>query len=102
MLFNMVEEPEEEHKGLVELSDYFETNDMMKGYILEIIKEELGSKTFKKLDMGDESSIEDIRKAISLYIEAKIKEYSAYSLLLKSGSSVALKFLLYRLQSKKD
>ncbi|MGM0404654.1 MAG: hypothetical protein ACQEQM_00750 [Thermoplasmatota archaeon] len=93
---------EKEHKGLVELSDYFETNDMMKEYIFEIIKEELGSKTFKKFDLGDKSSLEDIRKAISLYLEAKIKEYSAYSLLLKSGSSVALKFLLYRLQSKRD
>ena len=98
----MVEEAEKEHSGLVELSDYFETEDVMKQYIIEIIKEELEDKTIKKLDIGDDSSIEDIRKAISLYIEAKMKEYSAYSLLLKSGSSVALKFLISRLQSKKN
>lgn len=99
----------EEEKGpsesIVEsiiLSDYFETDDVMKEYILEIIKEGIEGKAISKLNIGNEGSLEDIRKAVSLYIEAKIKEYSAYSLLLKSGSSVALKILLSRLQSKID
>ncbi|MFW6197148.1 MAG: hypothetical protein ACOC5D_07440 [Thermoplasmatota archaeon] len=95
-------EEEKEPSESIDLSDYLETDDVMKEYILEIIKEGIEGKTISKLNIGKEDSLEDIRKAVSLYIEAKIKEYSAYSLLLKSGSSVALKILLSRLQSKKE
>ncbi|MFW6305250.1 MAG: hypothetical protein ACOC1V_05690 [Candidatus Saliniplasma sp.] len=95
-------EEEKEPSESIDLSDYLETDDVMKEYILEIIKEGIEGKTISKLNIGNEDSLEDIRKAVSLYIEAKIKEYSAYSLLLKSGSSLALKILLSRLQSKKE
>lgn len=95
-------EEDKEPSESIDLSDYLETDDVMKEYILEIIKEGIEGKTISKLNIGNEDSLEDIRKAVSLYIEAKIKEYSAYSLLLKSGSSVALKILLSRLQSKKE
>ncbi|MFO7792553.1 MAG: hypothetical protein R6W73_06180 [Candidatus Saliniplasma sp.] len=93
-------EGEDEGKGLTAISEHLETDDVMKKYIIEIIKEEIEDKAIKKMNIGDEDSLEDVKKAVSLYIEAKIKEYSAYSLLLKSGSGLALKILLSRLKNK--
>jgi len=96
-----LEKSEDKESRTIDITDFLDTDDVKKKYILEIIQDELFDRTIGKMDIDKEDNLDDIREAISLYLEAKIKEYSAYSLLLKSGSNLGLKILISRLKKGK-
>lgn len=75
------------------------TEDLIMETVRDIIKDEIKKRIYKKLD-SDPALRNEIKEAISLYIDAKIKETYASAMLAKCGTKLGLDILPENLKEK--
>jgi hypothetical protein len=68
------------------------TEDLVIEVVRDIVKDEIKKRIYKKLD-SDPTLRKEIKDAISLYLDAKIKEAYASAMLAKCGTKLGLDIL---------
>ena len=75
------------------------TEDLVIEVVRDIVKDEIKKRIYKKLD-SDPALRNEIKEAISLYIDAKMKEAYASAMLAKCGTKLGLDILPETLKEK--